>query len=48
MVDLPYMGEGRDSITRDDIRRGLDVLSRAMWMLLFALLFVAVCVAAVA
>lgn len=48
MVDLPYMGDGRDSITRDDIRRGLRVLSRAMWMLFFGLLFVAICVAAVA
>jgi len=48
MVDLPYMGEGRDSITRDDIKRGLNVLSRAMWMLLFVLLSVAFCVAAVA
>ena len=47
-VDLPYMGEGRDAITRDDIRRGLRVLSRAMWMLFFGLLFVAICVAAVA
>lgn len=48
MVDLPYMGDGRDSITRDDIRRGLNVLSRAMWMLFLVLLFVAFCVAAVA
>lgn len=48
MVDLPYMGDGRDAITRDDIKRGLDVLSRAMWMLFFVLLFVAICVAAVA
>lgn len=48
VVELPYMGEGRDSITRDDIRRGLRVLSRAMWMLLFLLLFVAFCVDAVA
>lgn len=48
MVDLPYMGDGRDAITRDDIRRGIGVLSRAMWMLFFVLLFVAFCVAAVA
>lgn len=47
MVDLPYMGEGRDAITRDDIRRGLGVLSRAMWMLFFGMLFVAFLVAAV-
>lgn len=48
MVDLPYMGDGRDSITRDDIRRGCQVLSRAMWMLCFGMLFIAFCVAAVA
>ena len=42
LVDLPYMGDGRDSITRDDIRRGLDVLSRAMWMLFLALVLVAI------
>ncbi len=47
MVDLPYMGEGRDAITRDDIRRGLGVLSRAMWLLPFGLLIVAFCVASV-
>jgi len=47
MVDLPYMGDGRDNITRDDIKRGLRVLSRAMWMLFLMLLFVAFCVVAV-
>lgn len=47
MVDLPYMGEGRDAITRDDIRRGLGVLSRAMWLLSLGLLIVAFCVASV-
>ena len=47
MVDLPYMGDGRDSITRDDIQRGLRVLSRAMWLLFFGLLLVAFLVAAV-
>jgi adenosylcobinamide-phosphate synthase len=41
MVDLPYMGDGRDIVARDDIRRGLRVLSRAMWLLFFAMLFVA-------
>lgn len=46
MVDLPYMGEGDDTITRDDIQRGLRVLSRAMWLLFFAMLFVAFLVAA--
>ena len=47
MVDLPYMGDGRDSITRDDIQRGLRVLSRAMWLMFFGLLLVAFLVAAV-
>ena len=47
MVDLPYMGEGRDIITREDIRRGVRVLSRAMWLLFFGLLLVALFVAAV-
>ncbi|MCA3560504.1 MAG: cobalamin biosynthesis protein CobD [Aestuariivirga sp.] len=48
IVDLPYMGDGRDSIMRDDIKRGLRVVSHAMWMLFLMLLFVAFCVAAVA
>lgn len=48
MVDLPYMGEGRDAITGDDILRGLQVLSRATWMLFLVLLVVAFLVAAVA
>lgn len=47
MVQLPYMGEGRDTITRDDIKRGCQVMSRAMWMLFFGMLFVAFCVATV-
>lgn len=46
-VDLPYMGDGRDSITRDDIWQGLRVLSRAMWLLFFGLLCVALFVAAI-
>ena len=46
MIDLPYIGDGRDNITRDDIKRGLRVLSRAMWLLSFAMLLVALLVAA--
>lgn len=46
-VDLPYMGDGRDAITRDDIRRGLKLVSRALWLLLFGLLFASFLVAAV-
>ena len=34
-IDLPFMGEGRDTMGRDDIRRGLRVMSNALWMLLF-------------
>ena len=44
-VDLPYMGEGRDIVVRDDIKRGLRVLSRAMMLLCFGMLFVALLVA---
>ncbi len=32
-VELPYMGEGREAMTRNDIRRGLKLFSRAMWLL---------------
>ena len=46
-VDLPYIGDGRETITRNDIQRGLQVLSRAIWLLFFGLLFVAFLVAAV-
>lgn len=38
-VDLPAMGDGRSGMTRDDIRRGLRIYDRALW-LLFALLLV--------
>lgn len=43
-VDLPYMGEGREQMTRDDIRRGLKLFGRAMWIL-FAMLVVLAAVA---
>jgi adenosylcobinamide-phosphate synthase len=36
IVDLPRMGNGRADLTRDDIRRGLRLYRRALW-LLFAL-----------
>jgi adenosylcobinamide-phosphate synthase len=32
-VDLPWMGEGRATMTRQDIKRGLKIYSRAMWLL---------------
>jgi adenosylcobinamide-phosphate synthase len=35
-VDLPWMGEGRETLTRDDISKGLRLFSTAMTML-FAL-----------
>ena len=38
-VNLPYMGEGRDTITRDDIRRGVAVVSKAMVLMLLGMLF---------
>ena len=37
-VELPYMGDGRDTMDRTDIKRGLAVMSKAMWMLFFGLL----------
>ncbi|WP_421696609.1 adenosylcobinamide-phosphate synthase CbiB [Aestuariivirga sp.] len=38
-VDLPYMGEGRDLITRADIKNGLKLVSKAMLFGAFLLLF---------
>lgn len=38
LVELPYMGEGRDSMDRSDIKRGLAVFSNAMWLLFAGLL----------
>lgn len=32
-VDLPWMGEGREQMTRLDIKRGLKVYGNAMWLL---------------
>ena len=37
-VNLPYMGEGRAQLTRLDIKRGLKLYSRAMWLLFAAML----------
>jgi adenosylcobinamide-phosphate synthase len=41
-VDLPWMGEGRTTMNRDDIKRGLKLFSRAMWLLLALLLVFAI------
>jgi adenosylcobinamide-phosphate synthase len=32
-VDLAWMGEGRDTMDRHDIRRGLKLFSKALWLL---------------
>ena len=37
-VNLPYMGEGRERLTRLDIKRGLKLYSRALWLLFAAML----------
>ena len=36
-VELPWMGEGRATLTRHDIKRGLKLYGRAMWLLFAAL-----------
>ena len=41
-VDLPWMGEGRASMDRQDIKRGLKLFSRAMWLLFAAMLVLAI------
>ncbi len=37
-IELPYMGDGRDRMDRTDIKRGVALMSKAMWMLFFGLL----------
>jgi adenosylcobinamide-phosphate synthase len=37
VLHLPYMGEGRSEMDRSDIKRGLALFSRAMWLLFAAL-----------
>jgi adenosylcobinamide-phosphate synthase len=39
-VDLPWMGEGRVELTRDDIKNGVKLMQKAMLLLSFVLLFV--------
>jgi adenosylcobinamide-phosphate synthase len=41
-VDLPWMGEGREHLTRQDIKRGLKTYSRAMWLLFLGMVFLAI------
>ena len=40
-VELPYMGEGRDDMTRKDVADGLKVMSKALWFVAFSMLLVA-------
>lgn len=41
-VNLPWMGEGREVLTRDDIRRGLKLYSRALWLMFIGLVLAAI------
>ena len=41
-VDLPWMGEGRTTLSRVDIKNGLKLMRNAMLLLCFGLLFVAI------
>ena len=41
-VELPWMGEGRTTLTRADIIKGVKLMTRAMLLLSFALLLVAI------
>jgi adenosylcobinamide-phosphate synthase len=34
IVELPYMGDGRDQLTRHDIAAGLKLYDRALWLML--------------
>lgn len=40
MIDLPWMGEGRRDLTRQDIRRGLRLYGRALSLFFVALLVI--------
>ena len=42
LVNLPWMGEGRETLNRDDIRKGLRLYGTAMTFLLCAMVFCAV------
>jgi adenosylcobinamide-phosphate synthase len=41
-VELPWMGEGRTTLTRADIKNGLKLMRNAMLLLCFGLLFVGI------
>ncbi len=42
MVDLPWMGDGRDVITRADIAAGLALYDKALWIMLVVLVVLAI------
>ena len=42
LVNLPWLGEGRETLNRDDIRKGLRLYGTAMTFLLCAMVFCAV------
>jgi adenosylcobinamide-phosphate synthase len=41
LVDLPYMGDGRDTLTADDIGKGVELYDRAMIVLLITTVLLA-------
>lgn len=42
VVELPYMGNGRDHLTRHDIASGLKLYDRAMWIMFGCVLLLAI------
>ena len=42
-VDLPWMGDGREALTRNDISAGLQLYDRALWIMFGLLVLLAVC-----
>ncbi len=42
MVDLPWMGDGRENLTRHDIAAALKLYDRALWVMLAVLVLLAV------
>lgn len=41
-VDLPWLGKGREQLTRQDIARGLQLYGRSLWLMLALLLVLAI------
>ncbi len=42
IVDLPFMGHGRDQLTRQDIAAGLALYNRALWIMFALVLLLAI------